>query len=115
VAATIAATPSKRRLRSLRTVGYGTPEGPWLAVGVGVNAGEAYVGNVGGGGVTDFTALGDTVNAASRLQAHAAGGELEVAEGVCEELSNLLPGARRETVEIRGREQPLRAFIANPD
>src|SRR3954452_17528565 len=41
----------------LRAVGYGTPEGPWLQVGVGVNAGVAYVGNVGQEGMTDFTAL----------------------------------------------------------
>jgi adenylate cyclase len=102
-------------LQILRAVGYGTPGGPWLAVGVGVNAGQAYVGNVGGEGITDFTALGDTVNVASRLQARAAAGELVVAEGVCEELSGLLAGAHRETVEIRGRNEPLRALIASAD
>jgi adenylate cyclase len=102
-------------LEILRTVGYGTPEGPWLALGVGVNAGQAYVGNVGGDWVTDFTALGDTVNVASRLQAQAAGGELVVAEGVCEDLPHLIAGARLETVEIRGRGEPLRAFIASAD
>jgi adenylate cyclase len=102
-------------LEILRAVGYGTPQGPWLALGVGVNAGPAYVGNVGGEGVTDFTALGDTVNVASRLQAQADGGELVVAEGVCEDLPRLLEGARRETVEIRGRDEPLQVFIASVD
>jgi adenylate cyclase len=87
---------------------------------VGVAAGQAYVGNVGGEGVTDFTALGDTVNVASRLQAQATGGELVVAESVCEGLPQLIPRARRETVEIRGRDEPLRAlplraFIASAD
>src|SRR4029077_5209416 len=49
----------------LQAVGYGTPDGPWLKVGVAVNAGVAYVGNV-GGAVVDFTALGDAVNLAAR-------------------------------------------------
>ena len=44
----------------------------WLDVGVAVHAGPAYVGNVGGGGIVDFTALGDTVNTAARLQGAAA-------------------------------------------
>ena len=51
----------------LHAVGYGTAEGPWLKLGAAVNAGVAYVGNV-GEGVVDFTALGDTVNVAARMQ-----------------------------------------------
>lgn len=66
----------------LRAVGYGTSEGPWLEVGAGVNAGPAYVGNVGASGVVDFTALGDTVNVAARLQSRAAAGEVLVEAGV---------------------------------
>jgi adenylate cyclase len=66
----------------VRAVGYGTLGGPWLAVGAGVNAGHAYVGNVGLAGIADFTALGDAVNVAARLQAQAAGGEHVVAADV---------------------------------
>ena len=59
----------------LEAVGYGSADGPWLSVGVAVNAGEAYVGNV-GAAVVDFTALGDPVNVAARAcNKHAAGGE----------------------------------------
>jgi adenylate cyclase len=39
-----------------------------LRVGAGVNTGFAMVGNSGGAGAADFTALGDTVNAAFRLE-----------------------------------------------
>jgi adenylate cyclase len=91
----------------IRAVGYGTVEGPWLTVGVAVNAGPAYVGNV-GGGVVDFTALGDTVNVAAHMQQNAAGGELLVAEGVNPQMDK--PATRR-TVTVSGRDEPIGVFV----
>ncbi len=90
----------------LQAVGYGTDEGPWLHLGVAINAGVAYVGNV-GGAVVDFTALGDPVNVAARMQQHAAGGELLVAYGVTESLTAV---GQRRTLTLRGHEQPIDAF-----
>jgi adenylate cyclase len=97
----------------LRAIGYGSPEGPWLTVGVGLNAGSAYVGNV-GSAVVDFTALGDPVNVAARLQAAASGGQIVVAESLHESLPELLPHARRDVVELRGREAPVPVLIGEP-
>ncbi len=91
----------------LKTVGYGTPDGPWLNVGVAINAGVAYVGNV-GGAVVDFTALGSPVNAAARMQQHAAGGELLVADGVANELTADL---QRRALNLRGQEEPINVFV----
>ena len=71
-------------LELLSAIGYGRDGGPWLNLGAAVNAGPAYVGNV-GGAVVDFTALGDSVNAAARMQQAAAGGELLVAAGVADD------------------------------
>jgi len=91
----------------LRAVGYGTAEGPWLDLGVAVNAGVAYVGNV-GGSVVDFTALGNPVNVSARMQQHAVGGELVVASGVADEL---MAGAARRALNLRGHDQPIDAFV----
>jgi len=91
----------------LKAVGYGSDEGPWLEVGVAVNAGVAYVGNI-GEAVVDFTALGDPVNVAARMQQHAAGGELLVAPGVADDLMAKSP---RRTLNLRGHEQPIDAFV----
>jgi adenylate cyclase len=99
-------------LDMLHAVGYGSPEGPWLEVGAAVNAGIAYVGNV-GSAVVDFTALGDPVNVAARLQGRAAGGELVVAHDVCDDLTDLLPGARAETMQVKGRDEPVEALVAS--
>jgi class 3 adenylate cyclase len=40
----------------LRAVGYGSPSGPFVDVGVGVDMGEAFVGNIGERAVYDFRA-----------------------------------------------------------
>lgn len=91
----------------VRSVGYGGTEGPWLSVGVGVHAGMAFAGNVGGSGVMDFTALGDTVNTAARLQAEAAGGEVILSEALYPEVALRHPILEQRTLELRGREEPL--------
>jgi adenylate cyclase len=91
----------------LEAVGYGSDEGPWLDLGVAVNAGVAFVGNV-GGSVIDFTALGDPVNVSARMQQHAAGGELLVASGVADDLMTKAP--RRE-LNLRGCVRPVDAFV----
>ena len=91
----------------LKAVGYGSHEEPWLRLGVAVNAGVAYVGNV-GGAVVDFTALGDPVNVSARMQQHAAGGELLVASGVADELMGTPP---RRRLNLRGHDQPIDAFV----
>jgi adenylate cyclase len=52
----------------LEAVGYGSEAGPWIEIGVGVQAGDAYVGNVGADGMVDLTAIGDTVTVSARPQ-----------------------------------------------
>ena len=95
----------------LRAVGYGSDAGPWLDIGVGVNAGVAFVGNV-GDKVMDFTALGDTVNVAARLQSRAASGELILAEEVQAACEDLFPDGESRTLELKGREVPVTAFAS---
>jgi adenylate cyclase len=93
-------------LEILRGVGYGSSRMPWLTVGVAVNAGVAYVGNV-GTEVVDFTALGDPVNVAAALQESARGGELVVAADVHDGVDAALPRPDRRTLEVRGRPIPV--------
>jgi len=82
-----------------------------LPIGAAVDAGNAYVGNVGGEGVLDFTALGDPVNTAARLQAEAAAGEVVVADDVFAEIRARYPTARARSVSVRGRRQPVDVHV----
>ena len=91
----------------LAAVGYGSPEGPFAEVGIGLDYGEAFVGNIGDGSVRDFTAVGDVVNTAARLQGEAAGGEIVMSS----RLAEVLEDAPGEPVEltIKGKERPVAA------
>lgn len=97
----------------LRAVGYGPGGTPWLEVGVGVNAGIAYVGNV-GGTVMDFTALGDAVNVAARLQGTAASGEMVLSDEVQAACADLFGHAEARTLTLKGREEPVTVFASRP-
>lgn len=78
-----------------------------LPLGVAVNAGIAFVGNVGSGSVLDFTALGDAINVAARLQSHASPGEVVLAASLYPLVAEQHPGGRPDRVAIRGRNQPV--------
>ena len=91
----------------LRGLGHGEEQEAWLPVGVGIHTGQAYVGKVGTERVNDFTALGDTVNTAARLQSEAAEGEIVMSEAVYEDVAGEFPGLEEKTVSLRGRDEPI--------
>src|SRR5262249_18304036 len=80
-------------LALLNALGYGRSIEPWLPLGVAVNSGLAYVGNVGAESTVDFTALGDVVNTASRMQANAKIGEVILSESVYDSVADQYPRA----------------------
>jgi adenylate cyclase len=78
-----------------------------MPIGAAVNSGISYVGNVGSEGVVDFTALGDTVNTASRLASSAAAGEILLSEDVFRTLSEDIPNAENRMLNLKGKAAPL--------
>jgi adenylate cyclase len=82
-----------------------------LHVGAGIATGEAFVGNVGEGAVTDYTVLGDTVNVAARLQGAAASGEILVTEETYAHVESRFPNASRRELELKGKSEPVRARV----
>lgn len=86
-----------------------------LEVGIGINTGQAFVGNVGGKDVTDYTVLGDTVNVAARLQGAAAPGEILIAQETFAQVEKQFPKAVRRALELKGKSEPVIAWeIARP-
>jgi adenylate cyclase len=92
----------------LGRVGYGAAEGPFVEVGIGLDYGEAFVGNVGKRSLYDFTAVGDVVNVAARLQGQANGGEIVASGRLVDRLAE--PVGERIEVELKGKAGPVVAY-----
>ena len=96
----------------LVTTGHSNPGGPWLPVGAGVHTGIAFVGTVGSEeGVTDFTALGDSVNTGARLASVADVGELIVSETALLAAGMENEGLEERDLELKGRAGKLKSLI----
>lgn len=93
---------------------HGTLREP-LRMGIGLHAGPAVLGRIGGGSAgTELTALGDSVNIASRLEAlnKEFGSVLVASCATLEAAAMTLPGAELRDVPVRGREAALRVAVA---
>jgi adenylate cyclase len=85
---------------------------PWIPVGVGVHTGMSFVGSVGEGDARDFTALGDTVNAASRLSGLASAGEILISADSATAAGLDTSGLEHRSLELRGRDECLDAWVS---
>jgi len=92
----------------LQRVGYGTPEGPELELGIGIDFGEAFIGNIGNAAVHDFTAVGDVVNTASRLQGQATSGEVVLSARLGQHLDQ--PIGVPERLTLKGKAEPFDVY-----
>jgi len=97
-------------LALLNAVGYGGGAA-WLPLGIGLHYGPAQVGNVGAGDVKDFTAIGDVVNTAARLQGVAKAGTVLLSDEVYARVGNRYPRARRSTVKVKGKRAPIPVHV----
>ena len=78
--------------------------GEKLCVGVGVHFGPAVVGNIGGGIRMDYTAIGDTVNTASRLESKAPGGTVYISRAVADALGDRIKTTSLGTsIKLKGK------------
>ena len=78
---------------------------------IGVHAGPAIVGNFGGGRLFDYTAYGDTINAAARLEAvnKQLGTRICVSAAAAERADGFF-GRPVGDLVLRGRSEPMRVF-----
>jgi adenylate cyclase len=95
----------------LQRTGHGTPEGPWLPIGVGIHTGVAFLGSVGSNeSTTDIAVLGDPPNTAARLSSSAAVGEILISEEAYPPDINLEELEKRQ-LTLKGKSQPINVFV----
>jgi adenylate cyclase len=101
-----AAVTMQKKLRELNPElrAEGLPE---ISMGIGLHTGEATIGYIGSDKRSEYTAIGDTVNLAARLQSNAGGGQILMSDATAAACGNRLPYAEREPLTVKNRVQPV--------
>lgn len=86
--------------------------GRTVSFGIGVHVGDAVVGNVGSPQRMDYTAIGDTVNTAARLEANAPAGTIYISRAVADCLAGRIRTTLPEVpVRLKGKSEGFEVFI----
>jgi class 3 adenylate cyclase len=81
-----------------------------LSYGVGINVGDAVVGNVGTAQRLDYTAIGPNVNIARRLQEAAAPGQILLTEAAYQRVKRYVKAHRLPPMQVEGFNEPIEAY-----
>jgi PAS domain S-box-containing protein len=81
-----------------------------LGYGVGIHTGEAILGLVGTARHINYTAIGDSVNTAKRLQENAAPGQILISRSTADRLQGAMAIRLVPAMELEGKERPVEVF-----
>ena len=80
-----------------------------VAIGIGVNTGEAVIGNMGSDSRFDYSAIGDAVNTAARLESATKEAGVDLLIG--ERTASKIPGAKlHDTIKVKGKAKALKVY-----
>jgi adenylate cyclase len=83
---------------------------PRLEMGIGVNTGEAVVGNIGSEQRAKYAVVGSAVNVAARVESPTVGGQVFLSAATYDRIRDLAEVAEPMTVEVKGVAEPLMLY-----
>lgn len=106
-----AALENQKRLAELR-LKWAKLDLPELKVRIGLNTGEAVVGNMGSEDRFDYTAMGDNVNLASRLESinKQYGTYLMISESTYQAVKEQMVCRELDLIRVKGKHEPVRIY-----
>jgi adenylate cyclase len=87
--------------------GAGLPE---IAIGIGINTGMATVGYIGSEEHTDYTAIGDSVNLAARLEKRAEEGQIIISRATLEAIGDVFPVKPCYEIMVKGKREAVQIY-----
>lgn len=104
-----AAVTMQKRLAKLndelRAEGYSP-----ISIGIGLHTGDALIGYIGSDKRSEYTAIGDTVNLAARLESNSQGGQILMSEATAAASGNLIPVNVLDPLTVKNRVQPVKVL-----
>jgi adenylate cyclase len=83
---------------------------PPIQIGIGVNTGPAIIGYIGSESRLDYTAIGDTINTAARLESLAQPSQIVISENTMQSLDETFMVRSLGTERLKGKQQNLRVL-----
>ena len=80
---------------------------PKLAMGIGLNTGEAVVGNIGSQKHAKYSVIGSHVNLAARIESYTVGGQILISQSTLKEVGSILQISREIQVQPKGFHEPI--------
>jgi class 3 adenylate cyclase len=80
---------------------------PELAMGIGINTGEAVVGNIGSEQRASYGAVGTPINAAYRIESFTVGGQILISPSTYEKVQSRISIIGTKEVKFKGLDEPV--------
>jgi adenylate cyclase len=96
--------------RALTALHARLPASSHLSFGVGIHLGEAVLGLVGTERRLDFTAIGDSVNTAKRIQENSNPGQILISQSVLDVVKDHVLFAPVEPIQAKGKRDPIQVY-----